>query len=65
VPPDPLAVTLTVVHILESLHIRYLITGSLASTLFGLARSSLDARLLADLRMEHAEPLVRQLSRAF
>ncbi len=46
VPPDPLAVTLTVVHVLESLHIPYLITGSLASAVFGLARSSVGADLL-------------------
>ncbi len=37
----------------------------MASALFGLARSSLDADLLADLRMEHAEPLVRELSAGF
>jgi len=65
VPPDPLAATLTVVHILESLRIPYLITGSLASALHGLARSSMDADLVADLRMEHAEPLVRELGEAF
>jgi hypothetical protein len=65
VPSDPLAVTLSVMHILESLHVPYLITGSLASALFGLVRSSLDAHLVADLRMEHAEPLVRELSAAF
>ena len=64
-PPDPLAATLTVVHILESLRIPYLITGSLASALHGLARSSMDADLVADLRMEHAEPLVRELGEAF
>ena len=64
-PPDPLAVTLTVVDILESLQIPYLITGSLASALHGLARSTMDVDLVADLRMEHAEPLVRELSEAF
>jgi hypothetical protein len=46
-----------VVQAMESLGVRYLIGGSLASGLFGPTRATLDADILADLGLEHAEPL--------
>ncbi len=63
--PDPLEVTMIVVEALESLGVPYLITGSLASGLFGPARATMDADILADLRPEDAEPLVTKLSPSF
>jgi len=50
-----------VVEALESLGVRYLIGGSLASGLFGATRVTLDADILADLHLEHAEPLHAKL----
>jgi len=62
---EPVAVTLLVVEALEALGAPYLIVGSLASAIHGVARSTLDADLVADLRAEHAEPLARALSQGF
>jgi hypothetical protein len=45
--------------------VRYLIGGSLASTVHGVARATIDADLVADLRPEHAGPLVKALCGAF
>jgi hypothetical protein len=63
--PEPIAVTLQVVEVLERLGVRYLIGGSLASALYGVARSTADADLVADLRPEHIDQLVQALQRDF
>lgn len=62
---EQMAVTLLVIDTLEKLNVRYLIGGSLASALYGVPRATLDADLVADLRMEHAEPLARSLADVF
>ena len=62
---EPVAVTLLVIEALEELDAPYLIGGSLASTVHGVARATLDADLVADLRLEHAEQLAQALSDAF
>jgi len=62
---EPIAVTLLVVGALRDLNVRYLIAGSLASALHGVVRATLDADLLAELRIEHAVPLVRRLETEF
>jgi hypothetical protein len=62
---EPIAVTLRVTNALECLGIRYAIGGSLASAVHGVVRATMDADLVADLRMEHVEPLVRNLGDAF
>ena len=63
--PEPIAVTLLVVDVLETLHVPYLIGGSLASAVYGVTRATMDADLVADLRPEHVEPLAAALSGAF
>ena len=63
--PEPIAVTLVVVDALETLGISYFIGGSLASAVHGVLRATLDADLIADLRLEHAESLTRALGDAF
>jgi hypothetical protein len=65
VPADPIAVTLLVTDILDRLGVAYLIGGSLASTVHGLVRTTQDVDLVADLRLEHAAPLVQALGEAF
>ena len=62
---EPVAVTLLVIEALEELNVPYLIGGSLASTVHGVARATLDTDLVADLRLEHAEQLAQALSGAF
>ena len=63
--PEPIAVTLEVTDVLEALGIPYVIGGSLASAVHGVVRSTLDADIIADLRMEHAQALGRMLGNAF
>ncbi len=64
-PAEPLAVTLLVIDALERLGVPYLIGGSLASAVHGVARATLGADVVADLRPEHAAPLARALDEAF
>jgi len=63
--PEPIAVTLEVTDVLEALGIPYVIGGSLASAVHGVVRSTLDADIIADLRMEHAPSLGRMLGDSF
>jgi len=62
---EPIAVTMTVADILDTLGVSYAIGGSLASAVHGVMRATMDADLVADLRPEHVEPLVRALGDAF
>ncbi len=62
---EPVAVTLLVIEALDALGAPYLIGGSLASAVHGVARATVDADLVADLRLEHAEQLAQALSGAF
>lgn len=58
-------VTLRVTTLLEEMGIPYVIGGSLASALHGVARSTLDADLVADLREEHVPGLLNALQGEF
>jgi hypothetical protein len=62
---EPIAVTIIVADALDALGVSYAIGGSLASALHGVMRATMDADLVADLRMEHAEPLAQALGDAF
>ncbi|MFN8445201.1 MAG: hypothetical protein U0175_30715 [Caldilineaceae bacterium] len=62
---DNIDVTLQVIDALETLDIDYVIGGSLASTLHGVARTTLDSDLVADIRLEHVAPLVQLLQPSF
>ena len=62
---EPIAVALSVIEALEALEAPYLIGGSLASAVHGVARATMDADLLAELRPEHADPLAKALSSEF
>jgi len=58
-------ITLLVTQTLEQLDIRYAVGGSLASSLHGVMRSTLDVDIVADMRLEHIQPLVAALSKDF
>ena len=58
-------VTLLVAQTLERLGIPYAVGGSLASSLHGVMRSTLDVDIVADMRLEHIQPLVAALSKEF
>lgn len=57
--------TLLVAQTLEQLGIDYAVGGSLASSLHGVMRSTLDVDIVADMKMEHIQPLVAALSKEF
>ena len=58
-------ITLFVTQTLEQLGIPYAVGGSLASSLHGVMRSTLDVDIVADMRLEHIPPLVSALSQEF
>jgi hypothetical protein len=60
-----LAAVAGVVRAFEKLGVDYLIGGSVASSVFGEPRQTVDADLLARLSIRHAEALVRELSGAY
>ena len=61
---EPIAVTLLVIDALETLRVPYFIGGSLASAVHGVIRATMDVDMIADLRLEHVETLVRILGMA-
>ncbi|MCR4407610.1 MAG: hypothetical protein NUW24_11935 [Anaerolineae bacterium] len=62
---EQIAVTMMVAEALDSLGVPYAIGGSFASAVHGVMRATMDADLVADLRLEHVEPLARALGDAF
>lgn len=62
---ESIQVTIAVIDALEKLGIRYLLSGSLASSLYGEPRATRDADILADLKPEHAELLPHLLEDEF
>ncbi len=62
---EPVAVILLVIDALEALNVPYLIGGSFAAAVYGVARMTADADLVADVRFEHVEPLSSKLSADF
>ena len=55
---EPLSVTMDVVRALDALKAPYLVGGSMASSLYGVVRATMDTDLVADLDMHHVRPLV-------
>ena|SRR5579884_525955 len=58
---DVLTAITPVVEALEQLGVAYHIGGSVASSVYGIMRATIDADIIADLRLEQARPLVKQL----
>ena len=62
---ESIAVTMIVIEALERLGVPYVIGGSLASSVHGVLRATMDADLVADLRVAHAQPLAEALDDLF
>lgn len=62
---EPLEVTLKVTNVFEMLGISYLIAGSLASTLYGMIRTTQDSDIVAQMRPEHLQTFVAALQDEF
>lgn len=58
-------ITLLVTQTLEQLGIPYAVGGSLASSLHGVMRSTLDVDIVADMKLEHIHFMVAALSKEF
>ena len=56
-------ITLLVAQTLEQIGIPYAVGGSLASSLHGVMRSTLDVDIVADMHLEHIRPPVAALSK--
>ena len=63
--PEPIAVTLQVVDALEQVGAAYVIGGSLASTIHGVVRTTLDTDIVADLSIQQAGPFAAMLAGTF
>ena len=63
--PEPLAVTLQVIDVLDALGVPYLIGGSFASSVYGTYRATADVDLVADLKLEQVGSLVNALRGQF
>jgi hypothetical protein len=57
-PPDPVELALLLARILERMGVRYCIGGSVASSVYGEIRTTLDVDLVADLHAQHVDVLV-------
>ena len=62
---DLIAAVAPVVTAFDVLGIRYYVGGSVASSAHGVARSSLDADLVAELEIAHLEPIASRLREAY
>lgn len=62
---DPIRLTFLVIKALDELGVPYFIGGSLASSLYGLGRSTYDADIIAKLEPTQAEPLTKAVSQDF
>jgi hypothetical protein len=62
---EPIFVTLKVVAAFDRLEIPYLIGGSLASAVYGVVRTTMDADLVADLHPDQISPLAKLLQGEF
>lgn len=62
---EPIEVTLKVTRVLESLGVPYVIGDSLASTLYGMVRTTQDSDIVTELRLEHIQPFITALQNEF
>jgi hypothetical protein len=62
---EPIIVTVRVTSVLEKLNVPYFIGGSLASTLYGMVRTTQDSDIIAELRNEHIRALIDALQDEF
>ena len=63
--PEPIAVTVSVAEVLDRLGVPYFIGGSLATAVHGVARATLDADIIADLKPDQVDRFVQDLGAAF
>jgi hypothetical protein len=63
--PEPIAVIVLVTQVFEKLKIPYLIGGSMASTVYGMVRTTQDVDIIAEMHLEHVQPFISTLQSEF
>jgi len=63
--PDILVAIEPVAEVFEKLGVLYCIGGSVASSAYGIARSTMDVDIVSDLKPKHVRSLVRTLEASF
>jgi hypothetical protein len=63
--PEAVRVLMLVVEAFNRLGIPYLVGGSMASALYGVTRSTIDADMVADINREKAQAMVKTLGEGF
>jgi hypothetical protein len=63
--PEPIQVILKVIEAFNRLNISYLVGGSMASAVQGVVRATIDADLVADIRLEQVQQLSEMLENEF
>jgi hypothetical protein len=63
--PEPIAATIQVTQVFEKLGIPYLIGGSLASTIYGMVRTTQDVDIVAEMHLKHVQPFIAALQNEF
>jgi hypothetical protein len=63
--PDPVALALILARILDRLGVQYCIGGSVASSVYGEVRTTLDVDVVADLHSEHVDAFIAALGSEF
>ena len=64
-PPDIVRAVTPVVEALDTQNVPYLVGGSVASSVLGIARATLDVDLVADLRQAHVQGFVQRLENTY
>lgn len=63
--PDILAAMKSVIDVFAQLGVAYYISGSVASSVYGIAQAAQDIDIVANLQPEHVQPLVAQLQTGY
>ncbi len=62
---EPVLVVATIARIFDALGIRYLVGGSVASSLYGIPRATQDVDLVADIRLTHVDAVTAAMAHDF
>ena len=62
---EPVLVVAELASVFDALGIRYVVGGSVASSLYGIPRATQDVDLVADVRVSHVDPMVTALAERF
>jgi hypothetical protein len=62
---EPFLVVAKLAHVFDELAIRYVVGGSLASSIYGIPRATQDVDLVAEIKLSQVEPITNALSEEF